>query len=560
MEGKEIRGYVLKRKLGEGGMAEVYYAENTLGLPAAVKLLKGHLSSDSGIRDRFDLEARVMARLSHPNIRRVLDISILEGRPAIIMEYLSGEDLGAYVRKRGAISGARLEQLWVDVVGALEYAHSQGVIHRDIKPSNLFLTESGELKLLDFGIAKVSDELTQTMTGLQMGTVMYMSPEQVKDTKRVGKATDYYSLGVTFFHLLMGRPPYDEATVSSFDIKVKIINEPINLSSVPSDWQLILKECLHKNPAKRNFLQKRATNNAAGADKENQKKTNLNINNSKSISGKWFWGVLMLLLLVIGSLAASYYWIQYYQNLTIVGNPFNKKDNLDGLFEKIRSNMVYIPGGTFAMGCTYEQAGICQNDESPLHEVTLEDFYLSKYEVTQAEWVAIMGDNPSKFAGCDLCPVENISWIDAQAFIAKLNARAGNNYRLPTEAEWEFAARGGMDSKQYLYAGNKKLSYVAWYRDNARNKSQRVGQQQANELGLYDMSGNVWEWCADWYAPSYSKTDQINPNGPSTGEYRVRRGGSWGSLQELCRVSERNFGTPLLLNEYTGFRIARSKD
>ncbi len=220
-----------------------------------LKVLKPELSAVESLRLRFDQEAHVMAKLSHPNIRRVLDITEHEDRPVILMEYLSGQDLGAYVRENGALKPEMGAQLWEQAVSALQYAHSEGVIHRDVKPSNFFLTDEGILKLLDFGIAKAADQLVQTMTGQQMGTVLYMSPEQIKDPKRVTKATDYYSLGVTFYHLLTGEPPYDVTTESSYAIQTKIVQEELDLSKVPAVWRGGLASCLVKEPQSRQLYE-----------------------------------------------------------------------------------------------------------------------------------------------------------------------------------------------------------------------------------------------------------------------------------------------------------------
>jgi formylglycine-generating enzyme required for sulfatase activity len=200
--------------------------------------------------------------------------------------------------------------------------------------------------------------------------------------------------------------------------------------------------------------------------------------------------------------------------------------------------MVRVEGGTFTMGCTSEQGGDCYDDEKPTHQVTVSSFQIGKYEVTQAQWRAVMGNNPSHFSGCDNCPVENVSWNNVQDFIRKLNQQTGKRYRLPTEAEWEFAARGGNKSKGHKYSGGNNLNSVAWYDDNSGSKTHPVGQKQANELGIYDMSGNVWEWCEDWYG-DYSSSPQTNPKGPSYGSRRVLRGGSWYSDAKYCRVSNR---------------------
>jgi formylglycine-generating enzyme required for sulfatase activity len=153
-----------------------------------------------------------------------------------------------------------------------------------------------------------------------------------------------------------------------------------------------------------------------------------------------------------------------------------------------------------------------------------------------------MGNNPSNFQNCDDCPVEMVSWDDAQAFIAKLNQRTGKHYRLPTEAEWEYAARGGSKSNGYTYSGSNDLNSVAWYIDNSGSKTHPVGQKQANELGIYDMTGNVWEWCQDWFG-DYGKGIAQNPPGPSTGSYRVIRGGGGNSAAPDCRVASRGYTT-----------------
>jgi formylglycine-generating enzyme required for sulfatase activity len=220
--------------------------------------------------------------------------------------------------------------------------------------------------------------------------------------------------------------------------------------------------------------------------------------------------------------------------------------------------MVFVEGGTFMMGCTAEQDSDCEGKEKPAHQVTLSDFYIGKYEVTQAQWKAVMGDNPSAFEG-DSLPVERVSWDDVQEFIRKLNVRTGMNYRLPTEAEWEFAARGGTQSKRYTYSGSHTVDDVAWHYGNSGNKTHAVGGKQANELGIYDMSGNVWEWCSDWY-DSYSSSLQTNPAGATDGFYRVNRGSSGGGIIGSVRVSNRGSSSPDFYGYFLGFRLARSSE
>ncbi len=216
--------------------------------------------------------------------------------------------------------------------------------------------------------------------------------------------------------------------------------------------------------------------------------------------------------------------------------------------------MVYVNGGIFTMGATAEQGDDAYDWEKPAHQVTLSGYYMGRTEVPQWLWTAVMGSNPSNWQGDNL-PVETVSWTDCQTFISKLNSLTGKSFRLPTEAEWEFAARGGNRSRGYKYSGSDNLGSVAWYRDNSDSRTHNVATKSSNELGLYDMSGNVWEWCSDWYG-GYSDYVQTNPKGASSGSFRVLRGGSWDSNAWYCRVSNRNYISPSYRNGRLGLRLA----
>ncbi|MCF8367323.1 MAG: formylglycine-generating enzyme family protein [Bacteroidales bacterium] len=207
------------------------------------------------------------------------------------------------------------------------------------------------------------------------------------------------------------------------------------------------------------------------------------------------------------------------------------------------------------MGCPRKHSD-CDDDEKPTHQVTLSDFYMGKYEVTQKQWAEIMGSNPSYFKNCDNCPVETVSWNDVQEFIKKLNQLTGKNYRLPTEAEWEYAARGGAlasSTPSPKYAGSNNIDDVAWY-NNKLGKTHPVGEKIRTILGLYDLSGNVMEWCNDWYG-DYSRKSQIDPTGPPSGLYRVVRGGSWYSSANSCEVCNRNYNSVAKFSDAIGFRL-----
>ena len=223
----------------------------------------------------------------------------------------------------------------------------------------------------------------------------------------------------------------------------------------------------------------------------------------------------------------------------------------------ISIEMVKVEAGSFNMGATPEMINP-DTDEKPVHRVTLtNDYYIGKYEVTQALWQAVMGSNPSHFKGDDL-PVEQVSWNDCQDFISKLNAMTGKRFRLPSEAEWEYAARGGKKSRGYQYSGSNTLGDVAWYEGNSGSKTHAVGTKQPNELGIYDMTGNVWEWCQDWYG-SYSSSPQTNPTGAVRGSFRVGRGGSWYHSARNCRSSYHDFDTPVSRGNYLGLRLILSE-
>jgi formylglycine-generating enzyme required for sulfatase activity len=244
------------------------------------------------------------------------------------------------------------------------------------------------------------------------------------------------------------------------------------------------------------------------------------------------------------------------------------KYKLDSLTKSnIEIEMVYVEGGTFQMGSTFpslylDEYSMVGNCEEPVHSVSLDSYYIGKYEVTQLQWVAVMGGYPSEIEPCshnkvDLCsncPVEYVSWSELQEFLRRLNMRTGMNYRLPTEAEWEYAAKGGSKSKGYKFSGSDESISVAWFNENSVSKTHEVGIKSANELGIHDMSGNAWELCSDWLA-EYKGGSQHAPKGPGSGEVHVVRGGSCFTSDYLCRSTARciDDGPDCYIN--SGFRL-----
>lgn len=269
-------------------------------------------------------------------------------------------------------------------------------------------------------------------------------------------------------------------------------------------------------------------------------------------------------------------------NRKIVWSPFEEYDKLvtdDAVFKIVPSGsekltftvggvsftMIYVEGGTFTMGCTSEQGGDCEDDEKAVHTVTLSDYYIGQTEVTQALWQAVMGTtiqqqakkgtyNTTLYGTGSNYPMYYVSWKECDAFVKKLSQLTGRRFALPTEAQWEYAARGGKKSGHFKYAGSNSIGDVAWYDGNSNSSTHPVAIKSPNELGLYDMSGNVWEWCQDLYG-AYSTTSQTNPSGPSSGSFRVYRGGGWGSNAQYCRVAYRSLSTPTDRYGNLGFRV-----
>ena len=231
----------------------------------------------------------------------------------------------------------------------------------------------------------------------------------------------------------------------------------------------------------------------------------------------------------------------------------------------INMKMVWVEGGDFLMGCTSEQGSSCDADEQNVRRVTLDGYYIAMVEVTQSQWEKVMGttiyQQKSKAGGSNVYgtgpeyPMYYVSWEEAMDFCRQLSQKTGRKYTLPTEAQWEYAARGGKNPDGTKYAGRSSVDAAAWYYDNSGSSTHPVATKQPNALGLYDMSGNVWEWCSDWYSAGYAGYDTNNPQGPESGSYRVARGGSWSYNAGYCRVSNRDYGTPSRRNYVLGFRV-----
>ena len=588
MQGQIINGFVLKKLLGRGGMAEVWYAENEIGKPAAVKILNENLSYNQQIVERFHNEALVMVKLDHPNIRQVYGYGYLGNRHGIIMEYLDGQDLEELLKRGRRFTDEELRRWWNQTVDALNFTHAMGVVHRDIKPSNLFLDKRGNIKLLDFGISKIRESISMTQTGSMMGTLLYMSPEQVKDPKRVDYRTDLYSLAITFVHLLMGEAPYDCNTTSDFEIQLSIVTKPLDLSGLSDKWRLFLEPYLEKEPDNRPKLVEykevvtkpqvetmvAIEDIVAVAEPELRSEGALIgesapppvvVHKQEPIQQEQATKVVQEKVTPLEEVAESV-------KTKVEEKPIEIEEPVDEPLSFVANgvtfNMLKVMGGEYLMGASSGDVfrndkvknydADARDDERPVHTVSLSGFYMAETEVTQGLWKAVMGTNlgwESRYGLGDNYPVYLVSWEKTQDFVKKLNEITGEHFRLPTEAEWEYAARGGKKADGCKYSGSNELDKAGWYADNSGGSTHPVKQKAPNALGLYDMSGNVWEWCYDKYG-SYRRIMAYDPQGPSSGDDRVLRGGSWRDKASYCRVSSRSFFTPINSYNGYGFRLA----
>jgi len=562
--------YEIIRKLGQGGFGAVYLANDLkMEMHKVLKVIPEVISNDKKAMILLRKEASIMAKLNHKNIVRVYDFHDNGDINYIDMEYVEGQSLADLLLKtpENKLPEEEVKKYAIQIAEGLAYAHNQRVIHKDIKPQNIMRTNDVTIKLMDFGIAEtVHSSMSRLKNTGSSGTLVYMSPEQLRG-KDVGKESDIYSLGATLYELLTGNPPFYQGDIYSQIINeqpepVHNVSEPLNaliLKCIEKEKENRFRNCDELSDALKN-PEKFLKNKTVKIKEQHQSGTIKSNDISDNAGGKkrqtWVPWTIFLFLIAAG-MASYFLFSKQFENYT------ESADNLD-------IEMVAVKGGTFQMG-----SNDGADDEKPVHTVTLSNYYIGKYEVTQKQWQAVMGNNPSYFKGDNL-PVEQVSWYDVQAFLRKLNQITGKHYRLPTEAEWEYAARGGNKSRGYTYSGSDNLDQVAWYWKNSGNevlsgdwstdklkynncRIHPVGQKTPNELSIYDMSGNVFEWCSDWHnANYYSHSLETNPQVLLSGTRRVNRGGSWGSKAVYCRVADRNKWKPVIRYYTSGFRLALS--
>lgn len=575
--------YIIKQVLGLGGFGITYLAENTmLNGKVAIKefFFREYCERDEStsyvtiptsgnrqlverFKQKFVKEARTIFRLNHPNIVRILDIFEENGTAYYVMDYIEGESLAEMVKRRGSIPEAEAIGYIREVAKALTYIHGKSINHLDIKPANIMKRkDNGQILVIDFGVAKqydaeTSEGTTTTPVGISHG---YSPAEQYlrNGVQTFSPQSDVYSLAATLYKLLTGDTPPEAMNVLDAGLPTQsLVAKGISPTVVTA-----IEAAMQSRQKHTKTIDVFVSNLGEVADAKNPKKDNhfidrpfgggtespfIDNNNSKTVlKKKVFWASVFSVVVILICL------IFYF--LTISKNRFSDViDNNVLTVNGVSYRMVPVKGDTFQMGATSQQENP-DDDEIPVHAVTLSDYSIGETEVTQGLWMAVMGSNPSKYKGEDL-PVENVSWEDCQSFIERLNILTGAQYRLPTEAEWEYAARGGNMSRNTQYSGSSIVDDVAWYGNNCKETCP-VKTKIPNELGIYDMCGNVWEWCQDW-SGKYSSNSEINPKGPVSGSHRMTRGGSWCDSARYCRSANRNGIDPLSCSSNLGFRLAR---
>ena len=598
----------------EGGVVYLYALKEHFIKESCDREKDGGVTCSKGAMEYFERskqdfvnEAKRLERLreKNRNIVRVEEAFESNNTAYFAMEYLDGDNLMKKVLHEGVMSEKGMLEVMEPIIRAVEFLHENRMLHLDIKPDNVVMRLEDDGRetpvLIDFGVSMHFDPGGQPTTSSRFvgGTRGYAPLEQAQGVNSFMPWVDVYALGATMYFLLTGEAPEQ----ASFNTYVRV-GEKLREAGVSERVRKAIVHAMQPNPMDRTGsaaqLLKELEEGAAEEgerdkveendgkadgkkEKADGKKEEPTVGNKtiriedKTIKkekpkknqrggGKdedpkptpkreWkkvLW-VLVEVAMVAGIIAL---WPKGEAGMAEEASV----DTVEAIkdYETISVNgvefgMVRVEGGTFTMGCTPEQGDDCYDWEKPAHSVTLSNYYMGETEVTQALWKAVMGSNPSCFKGDNL-PVEQVSWYDAQEFIEKLNRLTGRTFRLPTEAEWEYAARGGSKSRGYKYSGSNSIDAVAWYYGNSAEKTHSVKGKQANELGLYDMSGNVYEWCSDWYG-DYSSSLQRDPGGPFIGSDRVLRGGCWRNNAQNCRVSYRDYIAPSYRSFSLGFRL-----
>ncbi|MFW6001989.1 MAG: SUMF1/EgtB/PvdO family nonheme iron enzyme [archaeon] len=526
----------------------------------------------------FD-EYRIVSRFAdHDNVVRVYEANELYDNNELIGVYYTMERFSATLQD--VINSKRSftdEEVWnflVQMDSVLQISHyklESPFIHSDIKPANIGVREIPKgimFVLMDFDVSvdlkRNADGQTFSLSNRAMMkgfTPSYASPEQVlanlHGEGNISNRVDIYAIGVIAMEMITGIAPQKNPEAIYYDL-------PVNM--LPDRWSDVINPLIHHDAKQRVKTIQEALNmntsvnaNTYQASRNNDYSFTSGATLSNTTASQTYNGATTnaykarstLLYSLMGVLVVLVLFLLYQQNM--FGNIFGGLTNSEGSRENAFVEMVLVQGGEFMMGCDD-----CGAAASPEHKVMLDDFYIGKHEVTQAQWEKIMGYNPSYFQKDKNAPVENVSWNEVQEFIKKLNNKYGESYRLPTEAEWEYAAKGGELRRTFSFSGSNDINQVGWYDGNSNDHTHPVGEKTNNDLGISDMSGNVWEWCDDFYNETYyAKSPEKNPCNQTMGKKRVLRGGSYSSKAQNCWNSKRGKDFPNNKSKNTGFRLVK---
>ena len=553
--------YRIEKMLGRGGFAVTYLATQlSLKRKVAIKAfsLDGPDDMVAVFKARFIREAQTIAEMDHRQIIKIFDVFEEGGTAFYAMEYLEGGNLSSRIPAQGMSEKDALDCILL-ISDALVYLHAKKVLHLDVKPANIMFRSNGEPVLIDFGLSKhYDDSKEQTTSSIVAVSDGYAPAEQYEclGVSSFSASTDVYSLGATLYHMLSGtRPPTAH--------KIMEHGLPVLPRGCSDEVFAALKKAM--SPRRGDRMQ--TVNDFVGAlsgaalndDTQVVDVPDVPEKKRSAIKG----GVIAAICFVIACL---------FVVACIVFRLLPRSE--DGFKDSMLTisgvdyPMVLVRGGHFMMGADNSDLE-ADETEKPPHSVTLSDYYIGQYEVTQALWYAVMGESLEHKAdgrtmngvGPDM-PMYYVSYRDCQDFITRLTEITGKEFSMPTESQWEFASRGGADATGiYKFSGDDVLAKVGWYDDD---NVHAVGELGANDLGIHDMSGNVWEWCEDVYDPDwYRKISRptgtlVDPAGPHGADSspRVCRGGSWSSSENACRVINRNSASPESSHNNVGFRLA----
>ncbi|EKF06107.1 kinase domain protein [Tolypothrix sp. PCC 7601] len=566
--------YRVLKLLGEGGFGKTYAAEDTGRFDDAcvIKQFFPQVSGTAALTkaaELFKQEAKRLFELgeNHPQIPRLLAYFEQGSSLYLVQEFIQGQNLLAELHQQ-AFSEEQIQQLLADLLPVLQFIHDRNVIHRDIKPENIMRRQKdGKLVLIDFGGAQqvTQTSLAKKATGIY--TIGYAPSEQMAGF--ASPASDLYALGATCARLLT-------QCLATQDANGNLCDRLYDAYNAQWLWRERLQEkCVTISDELGQILDKLLKHLARERYQSAvEVLQHLNFNKAKVAS-------LIKTILQHQSLPANTNptihpsQLKTFKFHTITVNIKGKEISrqhcsakffVEDLGNRVTLEMVSIPSGTFMMGSSQGEG---ENSEKPQHEVKVIEFFIGKYEVTQVQYQVIMDLKPSKFAsnGANR-PVENVSWYDAVKFCQKLSQKTGRIYRLPSEAEWEYACRAGTTTPFYFgeaitsnlanYDGN--YAYASGQKGQYRQQTTRVGSFAPNAFGLYDMHGNVWEWCQDDYHENYQGAPTDGSAWLSSGDnnYRLLRGGSWYNVPGYCRSANRSKIRADNFNLYIGFRIALS--